>query len=760
MALPLVVSAQLGAGQWKIHSYFVGANPKNCVDAGNKVYYLNSGSLYCFDKEAQTNGAIDANTVLNDINISQIYYNYDKQYLVVAYSNCNIDIILSSGKVVNVPAIKEVTMHELKTINNVTFGGDKMFVATSFGYLALDAETFAVQEVRNFNTNVASVAKVGNTRMLSLGGKFYYCDSNSPVESLADYKSAANAKGDGAIYPINETKFFLTCKSTFQIVTVAHHTDVQGEDSCSFTFTQVVGAAPVTVQPYPQGYVASFPAKNYYYTILPDASKTTKVTGNEIYTSQEDGNWWVLGANGLAHIEGGVKDDYVSPNGVSISANPFWMTYDPYQQRVILCRTTDIFVLPTANSGAKTEINAYDGTNWTNITPANAPNLGGNTNIVVSPNEPNTYFYGTRTTGGVCKVKNDTVVTIYNTTNSPIVYRASLQFDSKGNLWIPQAHSPLVMAITPENQLKTEVDPSMFVTHQLDGSSYNGAGFKRQSFCIGAGDIKAYASGEWNYPIWFWNNNDDLSLNQYIARSSFNDQEGKEFSAWGYIFLKADNDSMIWVGTTGGVIAINPLEVFNDDFKVKRIVYNKFEGSYAVGVLCEGLQVNYIDVDANNNKWIATNASGVYFVSPDGSEIYKHFDSTNSALPSDQVYSVCCNRATNSVLIVTPNGVVEYFNDVTPAAADYSDVYAYPNPVEPGYTGLITINGLMANSNVVITDADGNVVKTLVSNGAIALWDGYNNNGQHVPTGYYKVFASQGEPDITGEPLTKIAVIK
>ena len=127
---------------------------------------------------------------------------------------------------------------------------------------------------------------------------------------------------------------------------------------------------------------------------------------------------------------------------------------------------------------------------------------------------------------------------------------------------------------------------------------------------------------------------------------------------------------------------------------------------------------------------------------------------------ADQVYSVCCNRATNSVIIVTPLGVVEYYCDVTPSAYDYSNVYAYPNPVDPSFTGLITIKGLMAGSNVVITDDEGNIVKTMTSDGGIALWDGCDANGMRMSTGFYSVYASQGETTTSGEPLTKIAIIR
>ena len=763
VSLPFLASAQLGAGQWKIQPYFVGGNAKNCIDAGDKVYYLSSGSIYCFDKETQINNEIDANTILNDLNITQVYYNYNKQYLVIAYKNCNIDVLLPSGEVVNVPAIKEVTMHKQKTINDVSFSDGKIYVATSFGYIVLDDETFDVKEVRNYEVSVSSVAEVGAYKLMSLGGKFYYCGANEQVEAARWHKQVANPKGDGQIFPINDSKFFLSCSATLQIVTIGHGTDSLGVDTLNFTFKQVINAKPTTVQPYPGGFVASFPAKNYYYTIVPDGSTFTKVTGNEIHSSQEEGNWWVLGANGLGHIENGVAGEYVSPNGISISANAYYSTYDPYQQRVILNRTTDNFVLEGANSGAKTEICSYDGALWRNITPAGAPSNGGNKDIAVSPNEPNTYYYCCRTTSGVCKVQNDTVVARYDATNSPYATRCvGLRFDSHGNLWMPQSRSENnidAMAITPENQLLTVVDSSKFVINDMGGACYS-SGFKRFAFDIGAGDTKVFSAGDYASPVIIWNNNDDLSLNQYKVFNSFNDQDNKNFAPWGWIYIKADNEGMIWFATVSGIVVLNPLEAFNEDVRVNRPVFTKNEGVEAVGVLCEGLQVNSIEVDANNNKWISTNASGVYYVSPDGSEIYKHFDTSNSPLPCDQIYSVCCNRATNSVIIVTPSGVVEYFPDVTPTADDYSDVYVYPSIIEPNFTGLITIKGLMANSNVVIADIDGNVVRTLASDGGIALWDGCDINGNRVSTGQYKVYASQGDTSIDGEPLAKISIIR
>jgi hypothetical protein len=47
------------------------------------------------------------------------------------------------------------------------------------------------------------------------------------------------------------------------------------------------------------------------------------------------------------------------------------------------------------------------------------------------------------------------------------------------------------------------------------------------------------------------------------------------------------------------------------------------DGTSLSSYLLDGQQVNCIAVDGANRKWIGTNASGVYLVSADGSQIFK-----------------------------------------------------------------------------------------------------------------------------------------
>ena len=143
----------------------------------------------------------------------------------------------------------------------------------------------------------------------------------------------------------------------------------------------------------------------------------------------------------------------------------------------------------------------------------------------------------------------------------------------------------------------------------------------------------------------------------------------------------------------------------------------------------------------------------------DGREIIDNFTRSNSIIPSNEVHSIVCEPNSSDVYFGTTNGVAVYHSTITPAASDFSDVYAYPNPVRPDYTGWITIKGLMDNSLVKIADSAGNVFLQTRSEGGMVMWDGCNGAGERVPTGVYYVYASQNQESNNGA-VTKILVVK
>jgi hypothetical protein len=85
------------------------------------------------------------------------------------------------------------------------------------------------------------------------------------------------------------------------------------------------------------------------------------------------------------------------------------------------------------------------------------------------------------------------------------------------------------------------------------------------------------------------------------------------------------------------------------------------------------------------------------------------------------------------------------------------NVIAYPNPVTPDYTGLVTITGLSYDADVKITTATGAIVAEGRSNGGMFTWNCCNKQGKHVASGVYMVITATS--DGKKGTVCKIAVI-
>ena len=77
------------------------------------------------------------------------------------------------------------------------------------------------------------------------------------------------------------------------------------------------------------------------------------------------------------------------------------------------------------------------------------------------------------------------------------------------------------------------------------------------------------------------------------------------------------------------------------------------------------------------------------------------------------------NNESGEVFIATDKGLCSYMSDATQPSEtiEKDNVYAYPNPVRPDYTGLITVVGLTANADVKIVTSNGALVAQGRSNG-------------------------------------------
>ena len=342
-------------------------------------------------------------------------------------------------------------------------------------------------------------------------------------------------------------------------------------------------------------------------------------------------------------------------------------------------------------------------------------------------------------------MQSDEVVNLYTPDNSTLISAApnnpkeytrtdGAMFDEQGNLWVLNAAGTKnINIVTPDKQWF-----SFGVAYQNE-------------------DLPFYTPGEImvdrRNTQWKWipqcryntgllllqdngtptNDKDD----QVFYRKEWYDQNNKQIIPDFIYSMAQDHDNTIWVGTNAGLFLIPATIDFTTSNRCERVIISRNDGTQLGDYLLDNEQINHIVVDGANRKWIATATSGVFLLSPNGEETIEHFTTENSPLSSNNVLSIAILESTGEVFFGTSQGLVSYMSDAIEPAKNFSDIYAYPNPVHPNYHGVVTIRGLMANTEVRIVDASGNLVTTIQGNGGEAIWDLTNAHGTRVASGIY-----------------------
>lgn len=781
IALLSIITASAQSGSWKIHPVF-GATPTNAIDVGDRIYYLVSNNLFCYDKETSENIMYDKSNYLNDTQISNVYYNYDKKYLVVAYSNSDIDIILENGRVKNIPDITNSLMPSMKTINHVTFSGNRIYVATAFGYVVIDDERFEIAESRIYNTSITSATVCGNYLLLSSANGTYIGLASKAHSTLDSFVLYANEK-KCKFLPITD-KRFLTYGTNAIIYDIA--TDADGNPT-GLTWVKTIGdTAPSSVQPVKSlgATMVLYPATPQYFTIDAEGVASAAVAlptavKSELLTSQETatGSWWAVGSNGIhkVNIDGTTATteiDYQKINATKVSS-VFYLVYNQEKDYLLAANTgKTVFWM---NNGGNAVIDCYKEGTWTPFNPTITP--GGVTSATVlyqtycpliDPKDSNAFVISSFNQG-VFRFVNFEEANHWVPSNSPLYSTGSdcnahaVDLDSNGNIWMIsgiQSQSPTPAYILTRDKFDVETpSASDWITANisLDTSWGNMFYIARKS------DVKIFCNGGWGNLTFFKEitpgDYSNIKQAKYLQSSAV-DQDGNKLG-WTYIYCFCEDLSgNVWMGHAKGLCIWTPEEALNGNSYAIRPKVPRNDGTNNADYLLNGVRVNCIAVDDLNRKWIGTESNGVFLVSPDGTEIIEQLNTSNSVLPTDQILSICCKPNSNTVYIGTANGVLEYETSSVTPAPTYDDVLVYPNPVRPEYTGVITIKGLMANSLVKISDASGNVITSLQATAGTAIWDGLNASGERVKSGVYYVLASENEDETSSAIVAKFLVIR
>ncbi len=738
MGTVLSIKAESDEGVWKIHSVF-NENRMRVLDTGDKVYCLTDNYLNAYNKETGEFEALTKLNRLSDFYVGNIYYNSRKKYLVVTYSNYNVDILLSDGTTVNIPDIKNLETAADRSINDVTFGENSIYVATKVGYIVIDDNEFKVKQAAFLDSNVRSVAEIGDKFILADGSNTYHADKSKKIKSLSEMTNTSIGIS-GTIVPIDDNHFFVNSNLLY-LVTIA--------DDGKFSKTAVSTAKVVDVQAANNGFIAmggsSLTVTNKYYAFDKSGNKTADISlpstlANTLLTSRErDGSLWRLGVKGLQKVSLDVSSAKVTaltgeiiPNCVATKRIGA-MSYNKNNGRVYVTNGGPVTTYFINDYNQNAQISSFDGSSWRNELPDV---------VFKSPYEPafdtqdpNTFYVGTWY-DGVYKIKDNQVLVKYDWNNSPHVHALNnwycqvshVRFDSDGNLWTAQSSSVArdkEIAVLPKEKLNKDSELAVgdWIVPDVKTNmprSYN--------FNVTSTGYKLFFAGYDKGPITIFTNNEKFEIIKKKQFDGFFDQDGRK-TYWNMVFdFEEDKTGIVWMSHAWGITGFNPQEAFNDDFRVIRPKDDT--GKY----ILDNVFSTFITVDDYNRKWVGTLDDGVYLLNADCTKVLKHFNSSNSCFPNDKVYSICWNSNTQSVFIGFYGGLLEY----KPENDDnYADIFVVPNRKTPDYVGDIVFNNVPVNSMLYIKNKKGEIVKNIQATSSKVYWNGLDETEKQVKTGTY-----------------------
>jgi hypothetical protein len=147
--------------------------------------------------------------------------------------------------------------------------------------------------------------------------------------------------------------------------------------------------------------------------------------------------------------------------------------------------------------------------------------------------------------------------------------------------------------------------------------------------------------------------------------------------------------------------------------------------------------------------------AGLFLVSSDGTNLIAFYDVTNSPLLANEITIMGSDQKEGKIFIGQTGGLISFKTQAPSPNIDYSSLYTYPSPFRPSNGSMMTIDGLIKESDIIILDIAGNKVKSFSSpGGRVANWDGRDDNGNVVATGVYILVASDKE----GNTVSKIKI--
>lgn len=672
--------------------------------AGQTIYVLSSNDLFAYHVNDRSVTIYNKVYPLSDTEISQIAWNPTAKKLLIVYSNYNIDLLDANDNVENISDFYSVSLLRDKTVRHITIHQQYAFLSTDAGVLKIDMRNAEIADTYYFGYAVANVIVNGDYIYAQTLQGEVYCGSlsanlNDPAAwtLTSQWPDFSNAH-DISVSTASGYTEYIAYDNTNQ----CYWSNQSDGRLQAFTLDANGQRTVVLSSIAPDG-----PKYNYFNYLYYQHGR--------LYTS---GGGWRIGSQ------------FYRPGTVQVLTDDGWTIYQDDMTPVYGTTYKDACAIA--------------------IDPANADHV----------------FVGTAGTG-IYEFLNGQCVNNFSLGNSP--YRSAafdathddipdyvrvdgLVFNGNGNLWslnsdgvyglVEYTNSGEWVGYMPSSLLRSDGKRAASI---LKGSIIDSRGL-----------------------LWFVNNYYDncglfcynIESNELTVFNSFVNQDGTTLSPDAVRCVTEDKNGDIWIGTDVGPLLLSASMMSDPTNGFTQVKVPRNDGTDYADYLLSGLDITAIAIDGANRKWFATSGNGVYLISADNLTQLQHFQQSNSALLSDNIEGMAINDQTGEVFFGTDKGLCSYMSDATAAADEmtHDAVWAYPNPVRPDYSGMITITGLTLDADVKIVTANGTLVNEGRSNGGLYQWDGCDRSGKRVASGVYMVLTAKS--DGSKGTVCKIAIVR
>lgn len=745
--------------EWTAH--FSYASVKKISQGNDKVYAASENAVFSYDLSTQQTETISTIQGLSGETISAIYYSEDFGLLFVGYENGLIEVVIDGDEnILSVVDIleKQTISPDRKFINHFNEHEGILYISAGFGISEYDLAALEFGDSFIIGDNGTQIEITQTT----VQGEFIYASSNEnggirraavDSEDLIDFEewvaiAQFNYRG---IQAVGSELYAATIANVIYRFGPSGILDTEATYNSTITdFVVKDDILTITTATTSDSFDEAFTPVNSVSTLseFDTNFQSGYAFNNTLYIGSERFGM-------LALPFGSVQAQQILPNGplfnrgITIDASPgqVWMAYGEVN--------VTFNPAPFTRRGIS---NLREG-EWFNIQYEELISFFGGreandiVNISINP-ENSEEVYMTSFQKGLIKIDGQTPTNLFDETNSPLerittaggadagIRLYGSNYDLQGNFWTVQSRTDdALIKISPGGQFEL-IDVSSII----DGSSelaLSEVAISRQ----GSVFFGAVQSGLVGY---------DTNSGQFEIIA---EEEGNgNLPSTGIRSLEFDNQGRLWIGTLKGLRVLFNVGGFFEEGANNDAQAIIFEEDGVGQELLFLQSITDIETDGSNNKWISTATSGVFYVSANGQETIRRFTKDNSPLPSNNVQDIAIDGFSGTVYFATINGLVAFKGTSTAPQDDLENVYAFPNPVRPGFEGNVTIDGLTANANIKITDIEGNLVFEETSEGGSIQWDTTAFGKYKVASGVYLVLITTDDNSET--KVSKIMVVR